>query len=373
MTPSTMPKPRLQSVTNQTPLKLFSCEKMGVGRHFFDTVVLKGTFTLSPGKLALAEKQQPIALADEPWDPVNAERSSLRHAGEVLLAKPSTDVIVTGTARSPGGEPRKEWDCAVEVRRGGATKLAYRAQVLGPRSWRHTSAKGWVLTEPEPTLEVPIRYELAYGGAYQETALEQGEAGGAPEPAWVVYRPNPSGTGFIDERALDTAVEHRAPQWQPRAHPVTELNHEVPLCGFGPVARPWTSRLKYAGTYDEAWIKKTREEVAQGLLSDYAADFDPLFFQCAHPELITPSYLVGDEEVVLTGLMPGVGPYAFQLPGVRIVAALLDGKRDRSLKGLPLDTVHLDLDAATASLCWRLTLDLAQDVRAALFAAEEVA
>jgi hypothetical protein len=49
---------------------------------------------------------------------------------------------------------------------------------------------------------------------------------------------------------------------------------------------------------------------------------------------------------------------------------LLDGKRDRSLKGLPLDTVHLDLDAATVSLCWRLTLDQALDIRAALFVTE---
>src|SRR5262249_31884501 len=131
MTPPPIPEPRLQSVTNETPLELFSCEKMGVGRKFFDTVVLKGRFALSRGTLALAEERQPIALADEPWDPTNAERSSLKHAGEVLLTKPSTDVIVTGTARSPGGEPRKEWDCAVEVRRGGETRLAHRAHALG--------------------------------------------------------------------------------------------------------------------------------------------------------------------------------------------------------------------------------------------------
>jgi len=364
MSSTSIPDPRLQSVTNRSPFGLFQCDKMAVGRRFFDTVVVKGTFVLAPGELSLAEEQEPIALADEPWDPENAERSSLKHAGEVLLAKPSTDVIVTGTARPPGGEPRQEWDCGVEVRRGGETKLAYRAQALGPRRWRHTSAKGWVLTEPEPTLEVPIRYELSYGGAYQEAAPEQGE------PTWVVYHPNPSGTGFFDERALDPAIEYRAPQWQPRAHPVTQPNHEVPLCGFGPVARPWASRLKYAGTYDDAWLEKTREEVAQGLPSDYAADFDPRFFQCAHPELIAPSYLEGDEEIVLTGLMPGAGPYAIQLPGVRVITGLESGKGDRLVKGLPLDTVHIDLDAATVNLCWRLTLDQTLDIRAAFLVAE---
>src|SRR5262249_19528641 len=83
-----------------------------------------------------------------------------------------------------------------------------------------------------------------------------------------------------------------------------------------------------------------------------------------------PSYLEGDEEIVLTGLMPGAGPYALQLPGVRVAAGLIDGKGDRSPRRLPLDTVHLDLDAATVSLCWRLTLAQALDIRAALFVAE---
>ncbi|AKT42942.1 DUF2169 family type VI secretion system accessory protein [Chondromyces crocatus] len=365
MSPFLIPEPRLRSVTNQTPFALFQCDKMAPGRRFFDTVVLKGTFALAPGELELAEQQRPIALADEPWDLTNAERSSLKHAGEVLLTKPSTDVIVTGTARSPGGEPRKAWDCAVEVRRGGETTLVGRAQALGPRCWRHTGAKGWVLTEPEPTLEVPIRYELAYGGAY----VLPPEEGAPAEPTWVVHRPNPSGTGFFDERALDTARAYPAPQWQLRAHPVTSPNGEVPLAGFGPVARPWASRLHHAGTYDEAWIKKTREEVAQGMPSDYAADFDPRFFQCAHPDLIAPSYLEGDEEIVLTGLMPGAEPFTFQLPAVRVLAALIDGQGSRPPWGLPLDTVHLDLDAGTVTLCWRLTLDQALGVRAALFIA----
>lgn len=359
MSPTRVPDPRLQSVSNQTPFRMFECQKMGVGRRFFDTVVIKATFSFATGRITVADAQQPIALADEPWDVANAERSSLKHAGEVLLTKPTTDVIVTGTARSPGGELRTDWDCAVEVRRSGETLFAHRAQALGPRSWRHTRAAGWTLTEPEPTREVPIRYELAYGGAWQEP-------GDTPEPVWVVHRPNPSGTGFFDERAMDTSVEYRAPQWQSRAHPVTRFNHEVPLSGFGPVARPWSSRLGYAGTYDDAWIQKTREEAARGILSDYAEDFDPRFFQCAHPALIAPSYLVGDEEIVLTGLVADGGLATLELPRLRVTAALRDGEGNLSERPLPLDTVHVDLDAATMSLCWRLTLDAALDIQAAM-------
>ncbi len=363
MSPTLIPAPRLQSVSNQTPFRMFECQKMGVGRRFFDTVVIKATFSFATGRITVADAQQSIALADEPWDIANAERSSLKHAGEVLLTKPTTDVIVTGTARSPGGAPRTEWDCAVEVRRGGEALFTHRAQALGPRFWRHTRAAGWTLTEPEPTREVPLRYELAYGGAWPEP-------GDTPEPVWVVHHPNPSGTGFFDERAMDTSVEYRAPQWQSRTHPVTRFNHEVPLCGFGPVARSWSSRLGYAGTYDEAWIKKTREEAAQGILSDYAADFDPRFFQCAHPELIAPSYLVGDEEIVLTGLVADGVLDTLELPALRVSAALRDGEGNLSQRPLPLDTVHVDLDAATMSLCWRLTLDAALDIRGAMVFAQ---
>lgn len=354
-----IPEPRLQSVRNETPFQLFECQKMAVGRRFFDTVVLKATFSFASGQLTFAEDQHPIALADEPWDVANAERSSLKHAGDVVLTKPTTDVIVTGTARCPGEEPRAQWDCAVEVRRNGEALFAHRAQAVGPRAWRHTHADGWALTEPEPTREVPIRYELAYGGAYPAP-------GDAPEPAWVVHRPNPSGTGFFDERAMDPSVEYRAPQWQPPAHPVARINEDVPLCGFGPVARPWSSRLGYAGTYDDAWIKKTREEVAHGMVSDYAADFDPRFFQCAHPDLIAPKHLEGDEVIVLTGLVSDGALDTLELPRFRVSAALRAGDGELSERPLPLDTVHVDLDAATMSLCWRLSLDAALDIQAAM-------
>src|SRR5262245_21228898 len=102
---SLIPLPRLQAVENNTPFQVFNCDKMGVGRRYYDTVVVKGTFALSPGKLELAEEQEEIRLGDELWDPDNPERSSLKHAGDVVLTKPSTDIIVTGTAHAPGGEP----------------------------------------------------------------------------------------------------------------------------------------------------------------------------------------------------------------------------------------------------------------------------
>ena len=362
--PFAFPEPSLKVVEADTPFRHEFFHKSGVGRRLFDIVVLKGTFTLAPGKLQIAPEQTPVTMADEPWDVAAAERSSLRRFGEVLLFKPTTDVVVTGTAHAPGGGPLPSWEAAVEVRRGGLAVVTSRARVLGPRKWRHADSQGWSLTEPEPVAEVPIRYELAYGGAYP--LKNDGDPAAGPS-AWNVYRPNPSGTGFFDKSTLDTALEYRAPQWESIAQPVDKPNEDRPLVGFGPVARPWSSRLPFAGTYDEAWLVKHRQEGARGLPSDYAADFDPRFFQCAHPELITPEYLTGSEELVLTGLARGQSPLSVTLPGIEIEGAVVDGARRGSRRDPVLDTVHVDLDTMTVSLSWRLTLPCEEGIVVALF------
>jgi hypothetical protein len=353
-----IPVPRLQRVDNRTPFLHFQCDKMGVGRRFYDTVVVKGTFDLAPGPLKIAARQAPIALADDYWDLAAPERSSVKHAGEAVLCKPSTDVLVTGTVRAPGGRPASAWDVAVVVADRGRTALEYAARVTGPRAWRYTSLRGWALSDPEPAAEVPIRYELAYGGAYP--------AADRAGPRWIVHEDNPSGTGFFDERALDVGREYRAPQWHLPLAPPTAMNRAIPLAGFGPIARPWRARLQYAGTYDDAWEQATRADVARGLPADYAPDFDARFFQCAHPSLITRAHLRGDERVGLHGMLAEHRELALQLPGVDVAAVLRDGRAERHEERLSLDTLHVDLDARVVHLCWRLTLDQARDIRSAL-------
>jgi hypothetical protein len=356
--------PRLEIVKNLTPFPHFQIQKMAPGRRFFDTVVVKGTFTLGHDGLALAGRQAPIVCADRYRDRANAARSSLEHAGEVVLAKPGTDVIVTGTARSPGGKALTEWDCSVVVRGRTGTVLRHSLQVTGPRSWVFRALRGWTLTDPGPAVGVPVRYELAYGGAYPDPR------GDPASPRWIVHSANPSGTGFLDEAGLDRSRAHPGPQWQLHAHPVTAPNREAPLAGLGPVARTWSSRYRFAGTYDRAWSERAREDAARGLVPDYPADFDLRFFQCAHPALWTTEPLAGDEHVGLSGLLGGPGDAVTQLPGLRLPARLLSGEGQWHDLVLPLDTVHIDLDAALVHLSWRLTLGPERDIRAAVIACE---
>lgn len=369
MTPAlapAIPEPRLRTVENRTPFVMFQCDKMGPGRRFYDTVVVKGTFALAPGKLVMAERQSPIALADEYWDAEASERSSVKRAGDAILGKPGADVMITGTARPLEGRPRADWEVAVLVKGRGGTVIDYGARVTGPRHLRHRALRGWVVSDPEPATEVPIRYELAYGGAFLDE--RQGEA----QPRWVFHPENPSGTGFFDEAAMSTEATYRAPQWEPLGAPFQAVNREVPLTGLGPVARWWRSRQRHAGTYDETWLEATRRDVQNGLPADYAGDFDARFFQAAHPSLVAREPLAGDEHIGLAGVSREHAELVLKLPGISVAARLFDGRGGRVEHALSLDTVHLDLDAARVHLCWRLTLSQERDIRAAVITTGEV-
>lgn len=352
-----IPERSLSVVQNMTLFDHLACMKMAPRRRFCDTVVIKATYDLGSGELTPARLQAPVALADVFWDPDAPERSSLQHAGEVVVLKTRTDVIVTGSARPPAGKPLSSWYAAVRVegRRGRA--IDYVAQVTGKRCWQHRPVRGWVLSDPEPALEVPIRYERAYGGAYRDRSRE--------EPAWIVHSPNPSGTGFFDEAAMDRSASYPAPQWQPCDQPISRINHPVPLTGFGPVMRAWTDRYRYAGTYDDRWTAAMRAGIEQGLPPDYPPDFDARFFSCAHPALVAPGYLAGDEEISLTGFFGDHGRLAFRLPSLVIAAMLRDARGDWSRQVLPLDTVHVDVDLRQVYLCWRLTLDHQREIEQA--------
>lgn len=363
-------QPRLQRCRNLTPYRTFQCDKMGPRRLFYDVVVVKGTFALREGELALAPTQAPIDFADTYHDPARPTRSSVARAGDLVVTKPGTDVIVTGTARTEGGALRREWDASVVVRREGEVKLGYTLRASGPREWRSRGLRGFRLTDPAPASEVPIRYELAYGGTHPDP--NHAPADGEPH-RWLTHAENPCGSGHWDERVLDRSRSYPGIQWTDPRRPAPTLLCEAPLAGFGPVARWWRDRTRYAGTYDDAWLETTRRDAAVGISPDYAPDFDPRFFQSAHPALISDEPLRGDESLVLTGLSPRADRFETRLPGAELWVDLRGESSELFTHRLPLDTVHVDLDAEVVSLTWRMTLLQDFDIRTAVFLPKEPA
>jgi hypothetical protein len=341
-----LPEPRLKFLDDQTGLTVFQYDKMAPGLLFCDVVVVKASFALTvhgidprptPGQLSLADTHR---VADSPMN------TSLAQAGDLILGKPGADIYVTGHARNH--RPSKWWRVGVRVDANAGPQdkpLAhYECAATGPRVWQYTMLKGWHLSDPETTQAVPVQYELSYGGRTPNRKK--------PDAKWDSFKPNPCGSGYSFD-GYSTSDTYAGPQWERAGLLGSWKSNE--LVGLGPVARFWATRSRYAGTYDAVW----KSQHKPGKISDYAPDFDMRFFQCAHPALQTQKPLRGDEALQLEGLLPINDPanpldnrMHTKLPGLSVVAAW-----DSTTKNLPLDTVHIDLNAGQVHLVWRATLE----------------
>jgi hypothetical protein len=140
---------------------------------------------------------------------------------------------------------------------------------------------------------------------------------------------------------------------------LTSPTGRVRPVGFGFLGVEWQPRVRFAGTYDEAWTK-TRAPLLP-------KDFDRRLFNAASDGLVAPGYLRGDEWVQAFGVTPE-GKWEFRLPGVEpptvTIAIRLGG--DVVLQ-TNLDTVIIDADARTLTMIWRAFTTLRSgphDVRA---------
>jgi hypothetical protein len=84
------------------------------------------------------------------------------------------------------------------------------------------------------------------------------------------------------------------------------------------MARWYEPRLRHAGTHNEAWRNHRYPLPPE--------DFDPRFYQSAHPDLISRQHLTGEEPLTLSGLLPD-GPRSMRLPGVYLLARARTGER----------------------------------------------
>ncbi len=306
-------------------------------------VVLRETWALTPQGLAPLEAEPPIDVAGALHPPLPPTPGGARPAGppsarlepEATFLKPSTDVLLVGTAVA--SEPRGRTG-QVRLRLGPIDKTVL---VFGARAWSRGVA--------EPTLSAPLPLE--------PTALRWEHAYGGPED-----RRNPLGVGHFGRTPVfvDGAP---APRLELPGAPIRGWKDAPAPAGFGVVSGGWLPRAALAGTYDEAW-QATR-------MPALPSDFDRRFFQAAPLDQITPRPLVGGEPFVVEGVRVGDDPRPGTLRG-----ALPRGLwptveltlRDHVEAPRPiLDTVVLDADAGTLALTWRAHAVLsrgAHDVRA---------
>ena len=294
-------------------------------------VAVRCTFRVHPnGKTTVAEDQDPVVLAPRHFgDP---STSSLQYDTDFVLTKPTTDVILHGSAYAPAGRPATSVNVSMRV---GEVRKTLR--VTGDRPYR----KKLLRVTPgnaQSFTTLPLTYERAYGGG-ELVAKKQ------DRPRFFDW--NPVGTGYFP------AVGKGAPNVK-----YSGLRGRKRTAGFGPIPPHWKPRVKYAGTYDDAWLKNRHPL--------YPNDLDDRFFLCSPADQQPACFLRGGEPVILTNLTPG-GRLAFSLPRVAFGFETMFFNSEPVQHWGKLHTVILEPDAERVVLVWRTSLPCHPKVQSLLF------
>ncbi len=310
-------------------------------------VVVKGTFLIPQqpdGVVVASAEQLELLTGDEYFD--GDVMGSVQFEADAVVEKPLVDVVVVGRAYAPGGRPSTRVNVALRVGRH-----EWALQVTGSRQWLFPSRAVLVpaISDPEPFLTVPLRYERAYGGFDHRGK------------SWCAE--NPIGRGYIGKKTRESVHEALLPNIESPQKPIRSWDDRPPTAGFGFVRKDWLPRSRYAGS-----VAGTLEpDDDTGL----AADFDPRFFNAAHPDLQI-SNLAGDETIELQHLTED-GYRRFRLPGTRLAAtfvviksghsptednSMAEGSTEALQQDMRLDTLVLLPDRSLLYLVWRASISL---------------
>jgi hypothetical protein len=299
-------------------------------------IAVKGTFRIpSNGDEAVpAEAQMPLTEADEFTGEPGL--SATLYESDYAHKKPFCDVLVNGAAYAPGGSPVDQVDVSLSI--GSIHK---RFRVVGDRVWRSgilSAEPSW----PEPFTRMPISYDCAFGGVDRDA--------GDPERI-ETFRKNPVGVGYHPLTKGFSLNGKPLPNTEASGSPVKNPKGSYQPMSLGPLGRNFESRIPYAGTYNEEWLKSRAPF--------FPDDFDYRYFQAA-PADQWISYPSGGEQVVLENLTPE-GRTMFRLPTLRMPVLFLPYTASEKEVEAVIDTVLIEPDEGRVCLTWRVTLPLQQN------------
>jgi hypothetical protein len=318
------------AIANQTRYRVgrtWGRDKNGVHEWI---VAVKATYTVAPdGRVELADEQvEPLLL---PQYHGEDGRSSLRYEADLVAPKPTTDVLLNGTAYAPRGRPSTDFLVSLTV--GPIHKVL---RVRGNRRWDR-GLLGASRSPVEPVTQLPIVYEGAFGGYDHHD----------PDPTRhrIDYR-NPVGCGVV---AQPNDREGQAlPNFE---YPYGDLEKAGPA-GFGAVDSFWSPRREFAGTYDDAW-KKHR-------LPLLPVDWDARWLLCTPADQRPDTHLRGGEQVDLVNLTPG-GRLSFALPRVHLTFRTRINRHAAEHRSR-LSTVVIEPDHPRVIMVWLTSLQCRTDV-----------
>lgn len=351
-----MAKPLLNQSTGL--VKIIPC-RTRMGECMF-SVLVKRSYRIVHGRAAQRnEHDAPLRLIDQYYDNGDPEWSVVEHENDYAPFKPATDVVVIGKAHAHNGQPTESM--AVGVRVGEQKKVL---QITGDRRchWRADAVP--VFSDPQPFLEMEIRYDRAYGGRDVKS-----------DPNLPFFYPrNDMGRGValrnvrevVDGLALPN-IEGQDDMLTPERvvidDPARWVSQPLPQ-GFGWRQRTWYPRSALIGSLPPFLQPGTvtAEESMKLLPANHVAlarqmrlpPFEAQFHNGASFGLSLPT-LKHDEAISLRGLTPD-GTLDFNLPGETPHIALDIGAGNQALDS-KIYTVSIRPDDLELDIVWGGTLN----------------
>lgn len=284
---------------------------------------------------SLTEKQVPLTQADEFTGEPGS--SATRYESDYAHHKPFCDVLLIGSAYAPRGKPTTK--VTVGLTLGPIRK---RFHVIGDRFWDRIL----FLTAPTPPAQF-VRLSFSYNQAYGGTDKSENK----PDKV-KTYLENPVGVGYYPLTSGRNLAGKPLPNSYEIGHPATSRKGKYRPMAFGPVSRNFKFRIRYAGTYDKAWLEDRAPF--------WPEDFDHRYFQAAPPDQQAP-YLAGGEEVVLHNLTPE-GTTFFRIPrrSMPIIFLPHHGREERV--SASCDTLVIEPDERRFTLTWRAAFGLRRNM-----------
>lgn len=190
------------------------------------------------------------------------------------MAKRRAEFLVSGAAFAPGGTPVG----ALRV----TARLAERTKSLLVAGDRFREEGG----TPAPFSRMPIDWTRAAGGP------------GLAE--------NPLGRG---RAAVETPLGPRTPLANVEDPALPPEHRQARPAGFGPLDIGWPQRARFAGTYDDRWLRED--------FPGFARDLDWRYFNMAPEDQHFPGFLAGTEDYAFENMHPEAPLLAGRLPGLQ--------------------------------------------------------
>lgn len=309
---------------------LFKVERRPAAPSFI--VSIFGMFDLMRSDAHRFESEQAL------W-PLAAKLAPPGRVLDIGMPKPCAEVLVGGYAASAEPVQRLLLEWAI----GPVHK---RLLVTGDRYWQaHRS--GYMPTEPKPFQAMPLTPARSFGGAGHPT--------------------NPDGIGHLAEQLILKGQVVSLPNIEEAEAAIGAIGDQPRPASFGPFAVESPTRLKYAGTYDQAWLKT----LAPGL----ASDVDPRLFLFAPEDQRLDAYLEPGEPYRLRHFSADAPIIQGSVPPFR--ARCFIGRADSVMEiALRIDTLWLFAGAHRGVVIYRGALPIedieGRDVTDVLIAYENV-